>query len=111
MPKDYRVYLDDIVQAIEKIRDYTNGLSLENFANDSKTIDAVNRNFGIIGEAANRIPEEIKNKYPNIEWHRIIGLRNIIIHDYTSVDLEIIWDLIENKLSVLEHQVREIYLD
>jgi uncharacterized protein with HEPN domain len=109
MPKDYRVYLDDIVQAIEKIRDYTNSLSLEDFENDSKTIDAVNRNFGIIGEAANRIPQEIKTKHANIEWHRIIALRNILIHDYSNVDLEIIWDIIENKLSLFENQIKEIY--
>lgn len=109
MRKDYRVYLDDIIEAIEKIRSYIEGMSFEAFYSDPKTIDAVNRNLGIIGEAANRIPSEIKNKYHNIEWQRIIGLRNIIIHDYASVDLEIIWDIIENKLSLLEKQIREIY--
>jgi uncharacterized protein with HEPN domain len=59
MPKDYKVYLDDIVESIGKIREYTNGLSLATFANDSKTIDAVNRNFARIGEAANKVPQEI----------------------------------------------------
>ncbi|HEY9073655.1 MAG TPA: DUF86 domain-containing protein [Desulfobaccales bacterium] len=109
MPKDYRVYLDDIVEAIDKIHDYTKGLSLASFANDSKTIDAVNRNFGIIGEAANRIPNEIKAKHSNIEWHRINGLRNILIHDYSNVDLEVIWDIIENKLILFETQIKELY--
>ena len=111
MPKDYRVYLDDILEAIEKIIDYTGLMSFESFYNDPKTIDAVNRNLGIIGEAANRLTDEIKCKYPNIEWHRIIGLRNIIIHDYTSVDLEIIWDIVKNKLSLLEKQIKEILKD
>ena len=111
MPKDYKVYLDDILEAIEKIHDYIDLMSFEGFCNDTKTIDAVNRNLGIIGEAANRLPDEIKYKYPDIEWHRIIGLRNIIIHDYSSVDLEIIWDIIKNKLSLLEKQVKEILKD
>ena len=60
MPRDYKVYLDDIIEAIDIIRDYTTGLSFEIFVNDRKTVDAVNRNLAIIGEAANRIPEEIK---------------------------------------------------
>ncbi len=66
MPKDYRVYLDDIIEAIEKIHEYIEGMSFEAFYNDSKTVDAVNRNLGIIGEAANKLPEEIKNKYSNM---------------------------------------------
>jgi uncharacterized protein with HEPN domain len=111
MPRDYKVYLEDIIEAIERIRDYTNGLSFETFINDLKTVDAVNRNFGIIGEAVNKIPEEIKANYPNIDWYGIVGLRNILIHDYFKVDLEIIWDVIENKLSPLEKQVKEMYQD
>ena len=109
MYKDYKIYLADILEAVNNIRDYTNGLTFRDFASDRKTIDAVNRNFGIIGEAANRIPYEVKNKYPNIKWHRIIALRNIIIHDYTSIDLEIIWDIIKNRLSLFEKQIEEIY--
>ena len=111
MPRDYKVYIDDIIEAIERISDYTTGLSFETFFNDRKTVDAVNRNLAIIGEAANKIPEEIKTKYPNIEWYKIIGLRNILIHDYFRVDLEIIWDIIENKLFLLEKQVKEMYQD
>ncbi|MCX5893032.1 MAG: DUF86 domain-containing protein [Deltaproteobacteria bacterium] len=111
MRKDYKVYLDDIIESIEKIRGYIEGMSFESFYGDSRTVDAVNRNLGIIGEAANRIPEEIKSKYPDNEWAKIIGLRNIIIHNYSSVDLEIIWDIIQNKLSQLEMQVKEILKD
>ena len=111
MPRDYKVYLDDIIEAIDRIRDYTTELSFEKFVNDRKTIDAVNRNLAIIGEAANRIPEQIKNKYPNIEWYGIIGLRNILVHDYFKVDLEIIWDIIANKLSQFKKQINEMYQD
>ncbi len=109
MRKDYKIYLADILEAVANIQDYTDDLSFEDFAGERKTIDAVNRNLGIIGEATNRIPKEIKNKYPNIKWHRIISLRNIIIHDYESIDLEVIWDIIKNRLSIFEKQIKEIY--
>ncbi len=108
MRKDYKIYLADILEAVANIRDYTDDLTFEDFVGDRKTIDAVNRNFGIIGEATNRIPKDIKNKYPNIKWHRIISLRNIIIHDYESIDLEVIWDIIKNRLSIFASQISKI---
>jgi uncharacterized protein with HEPN domain len=73
-----------------------------------KTIDAVIRNFEIIGEAANRIPDEIKEKFNNVNWHRIRGFRNRIVHDYMGVDLEIIWEIIEKNLDELKVQIEEI---
>jgi uncharacterized protein with HEPN domain len=81
---------------------------LVDFCNDAKTIGAVIRNLEIIGEAARRLREEIRIKYPDVEWHKIISLRNILIHEYPGIDLETIWDIIENKLSPLEKQVKEI---
>ncbi|MGD0828462.1 MAG: HepT-like ribonuclease domain-containing protein [Desulfobaccales bacterium] len=96
MPKDYKVYIDDIIESIGKIHLYIKGMSFEDFYSDPRTIDAVNRNLGVIGETANIIPEDIKNNYSGIEWSRIIGLRNILIHNYSNVDLEIIWDIIQN---------------
>lgn len=72
-------------------------MSFKMFQNDDKTIDAVIRNFEIIGEAANRIPDEIKDKFTEVNWHRIRGFRNRIVHDYMGVDLEIIWEIIEKK--------------
>jgi uncharacterized protein with HEPN domain len=111
MPKDYKVYIDDIFESIGKISLYIKGMSFEDFCSDPRTIDAVNRNLGVIGEAANRIPEYIKHNYSGIEWSRIIGLRNILNHDYSNVDLEIIWDIIHNKLFMLEIQVKKILKD
>ena len=81
------------------------------FCNDEKTIDAVIRNLEIIGEAARRLPEEIRMKFADMEWHKIISLRNILIHEYPGIDLEIIWDIIENKLATLEEQIKEILRD
>lgn len=81
------------------------------FCNDAKTIDAVIRNLEIIGEAARRLPEEIRIKYPDVEWHKIMSLRNVLIHEYPGIDLETIWHIIENKLSPLEKQVKGILRD
>ena len=111
MPKDYKIYLNDIIECIEKIINYTTGYSLVDFNNDSKTIDAVIRNLKIIGEAGRRLPEEVRIKFPGVEWHKIISLRNILIHEYPGIDLETIWDIIENKLSPLKEQVKEILQD
>lgn len=74
--------VEDIIESAEKILFYTNNLTFEQFSNDGKTIDAVIRNFEIIGEAANRLPDEFKEKHPNIDWHRIRGFRYRIVHDY-----------------------------
>ena len=100
--------LQDINESIKKIKSYTIGMSFEMFQNDDKTIDAVIRNFEIIGEAANRIPDEIKEKFNNVNWHRIRGFRNRIVHDYMGVDLEIIWEIIEKNLDELQVQIEEI---
>lgn len=88
--REPELLLQDIVESIQKIKVYTHGMSFETFQEDDKTIDAVIRNFEIIGEAANRIPDEIKDKFNEVNWHRIRGLRNRVVHDYMGVDLEII---------------------
>ncbi len=86
-------------------------MSIQGLAADPKTIDAVVRNIEVIGEAVKRVPEEIKEKYKEIEWKKIAGLRDILIHEYFAINLEIIWDIIQNKLPVLEDQTRKILRD
>lgn len=81
--------------------DYTRNLSFEEFIQDGKTIDAVIRNFEIIGEAANRLPEDFKDNHPNIDWHRIRGFRNRIVHDYFGIDYGIVWEIKETFLPKL----------
>lgn len=76
-------------------------MSLDAFVNDSKTMDAVIRNFEVIGEAANRLPEAFKESHPAIDWHRIRGFRNRIVHDYMGIDYGIVWDIRENYLPLL----------
>ena len=106
MPRDFRVYLEDILGAISKIQRYTNGLSKQAFAADEKTLDAaVVRNLEVIGEAVKQLPPELRVLEPSVEWQKIAGLRDILIHQYFGIDVDILWDVIRNKLPVLEASV------
>lgn len=100
--------LEDIIESIQKIKIYTSELSRDDFLKDDKTIDAVIRNFEIIGEASNRIPDEIRDKFQLVNWHRIRGFRNRIVHDYMGIDYEIVWEIIEKDLEELENKIQEI---
>lgn len=111
MPRDYRLSLEDIRDATEKIREYTAGMTQEDFDNDSKTIDAVVRNLEIIGEAVKQLPDEIRNRDPAVEWKRIAGLRDILIHRYFGVDLEILWEIVQENVPELEQSVGTILLE
>jgi uncharacterized protein with HEPN domain len=88
-------------QSAQKIKRYTKDLDFDSFLFDDKTKDAVVRNFEIIGEAANRIAPEYKDKNPEVEWKRIRGFRNRIVHNYFGIDYEIVWEIIETYLDEL----------
>jgi uncharacterized protein with HEPN domain len=99
--RDLLLLLDDMFQSALKIKRYTKDHDFESFLSDEKTIDAVVRNFEIIGEVAKRIDTDFKESNPEIEWKRIRGFRNRIVHEYFGIDYEIVWEIIETYLDEL----------
>jgi len=102
MPRDYRLYLDDILESVDRITEYVADMDFPSFISDQKTIDAVVRNLEIIGEAAKNLPDDMKSTMSDIEWKKITGLRNILAHEYFGINKEIIWDIVQNKISVVK---------
>lgn len=97
------LFIQDMLEAIEKIEKYTESIEdLDEFKRNNMVADAVLRNLEIIGEAARNIPEEIRAKYSEIPWNRVVGLRNIVIHGYFVVDLDVIWVIIKEQLPELK---------
>lgn len=90
--------LNDILESMNRIDKYISGVEYDSFLNNQMLIDAVIRNLEIIGEAARNVPEEIRSKYPKIPWRNMIGLRNILIHQYFGVDESIVWEIIQADL-------------
>lgn len=100
--------ISDMLTAISKIKTYTEGLTFEAFMADSRTVDAVERNFEIIGEAAHQLPESFRNEHLEIVWHSVISFRNRLIHGYFGVDYQILWYIIQHDLSALETQLSNL---
>ena len=106
--RDIKLYLIDIRDAIEKIQKYTKSVDFKKFSNNNEKIDAVIRNFEVIGEAVKYIPDKIKNNYNEIDWTDITGMRNILTHEYFGVDLNIIWKTVEEKLPELKKIIKKM---
>jgi uncharacterized protein with HEPN domain len=106
--RNSKLYIADILLAIKKIKKYTADLTLGKLKKNDLVIDAVVRNLEIIGEAAKNISVAIVEKNKNIEWKKISGLRNILAHEYFGVDVEIVWDIIKNKLPELEKEIKSL---
>jgi uncharacterized protein with HEPN domain len=100
-PRGWRLRLTDILEAIDKMEHYTDGMDAESFAADPKTVDAVIRNLTIMGEAARMIPVELEAKYPEVPWEKMRGIRNVVVHEYFGVDMEIIWQTVRENLPPL----------
>ncbi len=105
---DIKLLLEDMLEAALKISRYTKDMDFDGFLRDEKTIDAVVRNFEVIGEASNRIDPDFKTKHPVIDWNRLRGFRNRIVHEYFGVDYEIVWSIIESDLDELIGKLKEL---
>lgn len=108
MTKENKVFLRHILDCIGRIESYLQNFDYTKFQNDTKTIDAVVRNVEVIGEAANNLTRDFRSNNSQIEWRKIIATRNRIIHGYASVDLEIIWNITQNDLSLLKTEIEKI---
>lgn len=108
MQRDYRAYLEDILEAAGAAREFVAGMGKDELAKDRRTRDAVVRNLEIIGEAAKKLPVQTRRDHPEVEWKKITGLRDILVHDYFGIDIDIVWDVVQNKPPVLTEQVRRI---
>jgi uncharacterized protein with HEPN domain len=90
MPRDYKIFLEDILESIEKIEEYKQDISFSNLTENHLVLDAILYNLQVIGEAAKHIPEDVRNKYTEVEWRKIAGLRDIVGHEYFGKSLKIV---------------------
>lgn len=102
-----KLLLEDILEAIESIIEFTSNISMEEFFADKKTKDAVVRNFEIIGEAANKLSKGIKESNKQVDWSGLIGFRNVIVHDYFGIDYDVVWNIKTNHLPKLKNDIRQ----
>jgi uncharacterized protein with HEPN domain len=106
-----RLFIEDILESIKKIERYIKNINYEDFEKKDLVVDAVIRNLEIIGEASKNISNDIRNKYTNIPWKRMVGLRNIATHEYFGIDLSIIWEIITVNLPETKPKIELILKD
>jgi len=108
MKRDYKLYLKDILEAMESIEKFVQGMDFERFKKDDKTVSAVIRKFEIIGEATKQIPDEIRKSHPGIPWKEMAGMRDRLIHFYFGVDYKLVWETIKKRLPKIKPQIGQI---
>ncbi len=106
--RDYKIYLKDILAAVDSIESFVRNMSFEEFRGDDKTASAVIRKFEIIGEAVKQIPDSIRQQYPDIPWKDMAGMRDKLIHFYFGVDYQLVWTTIIQRLPRLREEMQKI---
>ena len=108
MTRDYRDYLQDILEAIDESTEFTNDISFEMFVRDRMTVNAVVRSLEVMGEAATRIPDHLRSRAPGVPWKYMAVMRNKLIHEYFGVDLSIVWTFIKTELPPLRPEIERL---
>jgi len=106
--RDPRLFLTDMLEAIEKIERYTAGLSFDQFEANEIVLDAVVRNLEIIGEAARNVPPHVRAHHPGVPWEKMVAIRNVLIHEYSGVSVPTVWRTIKDDLPPLVPVLREV---
>ncbi len=106
--RDYKLYFKDVLEAMESIENFVVDMSFEDFREDDKTLSAVLRKFEIIGEATKQIPDEVKQKYFEVPWKEMAGMRDRLIHLYFGVDYNLVWTTIKNRIPVVKSLIKNI---
>ncbi len=108
MKRNYKLFLEDISDRIEKINSFVNGMTFEDFKQDDKTVSACIREIEVIGEATKQIPKEITSQFNELPWSLMAKMRDKLIHWYFDIDEEIVWNVATQKLPQIKEQIDEI---